>query len=787
VQDDDPPWSGIRIDDPDRAVAEGDEVTLTGVVAEVSNMTVIQNVSSFQILSSGNELYDPLIVATDELAAEAHEGCLLQVEEVDVTNPGPGMADFQVSDGSGNCWIGSNALWYYWPTLGETLESITGVVNYVGGQFKLEPRLTRDILPADGRRTIQWVQQVRYSDLLIPEEASYAEGDTLELTGIVIYPTGLGNAGAGAKFIYQEEHGGPWSAIMSYDPDSSTFPELFEGDEVRVVGYVSEYTYQTAGGMTEFFITEPIEILGIGLDIPPEPVLPTGEFRWPTTAEQWGTVMAKVQDAVVTVNNLPFQEWIVDDGSGPLKIGNDSDSLNAIVRPPIGTLIQEMRGWIYQRHGSYADSTAYKIEPPYLSDIIIGSGPPDILSVIRAPGVPQPDDPVYIDCEISDNSLVDAAWLYYRVNNGPFVEVEMEYSGAFYWAGDIPEQSLGSWLDYYILAVDDSGNYGIEPVDTTLEMFCYPVTEGEVLSMHDVQYTPWPSGNSPFTGYPVTVEGVVTTDTTTYALYEAYFLQDEDNPWAGMAVSWIDDQLTQGQKVRITGTITEADPDWLYKWGGLTKIINVDTVIVTGAGTRTPLEVNTGDLAQDAPEVESYESVLVTVHDVQVSSLNEFDWTINDGSGACLIDDDACALDSFFAEITPGSTFERVTGFFTYSFGTYKIELRDSSDFEGFVGVRGDSPVGPYEFSLGPNYPNPFNASTRIAYTLPKTLPVKLVIYDLNGRLVRELVNGTQIAGEHTAIWNGRDNFGHSAASGIYFYRIKAGDMLRSQKMVLLK
>jgi len=786
VQDDNPPWSGIRVNDPGRAVAQGDEVTVTGVVAEVSNMTVIQNVSNFQIYTSGNPLYEALTLATGSLAAEANEGCFAKVTNLTVTNPGAGNADFQVTDGSGACWIGAGAEWYFWPTMSQPLASITGVVNYIGGQFKLEPRLTRDILQPGRTRTIQWFQQVRYSDLIALRDSSYAVGDTVEMTGIVTMPTGLSYAGAGVKFIFQDWHGGPWSAVLSYDPDSSAFPALFEGDSVRVIGRVSEY-FTSPSIMTEIFITEPITILGIGNPVPPEPILPTGDLRWPTTAEQWGTVTVKVENCVVTANNLPFNEWKVDDGTGTVTVDDDSDSLSNFVRPPIGTSIQEIRGWIYNHYGYYTDSTTYKIEPLYLSDIMIGSGPPDILSVVRAPGVPQPLDPVYIDCEITDNSLVDAASIFYRVNNGSFVEAPMEYSGGFYWAGEIPEHSAGSWVDYYILAIDDSGNYGIEPPDTSYEMFCYPVTSGSVLSMHDVQYTPWPSGNSPFEDYAVTVEGVVTADTVANSIYEAYALQDADEPWSGIFVSWITPQLVRGQTARVTGLVTEADPVWTYKWGGLTKLIDVDTVIVTGAGSRTPLEVNTVDLAGTAPDVESFEGVLVTVRNVEITSLNQYDWTVDDGSGGCLIDDDACALDSFFAEITPASTFDRLTGFFTYSFGTYKIELRDSSDFEGFVGVKENVPVNPYEFSLGPNYPNPFNATTRIIYTLPKVMPVKLVVYDLNGRMVRKLVEGEQIAGGHSADWDGRNVNGQAVASGIYFYRIQAGDMIRSAKMVLLK
>ncbi len=73
-------------------------------------------------------------------------------------------------------------------------------------------------------------------------------------------PSGLSYAGDGVKFIYADIHGGPWSAILSYDPDSSAFPALFEGDLIQATGYIAEYSTGPAN-MTELFITEPINIL----------------------------------------------------------------------------------------------------------------------------------------------------------------------------------------------------------------------------------------------------------------------------------------------------------------------------------------------------------------------------------------------------------------------------------------------------------------------------------------------------------------------------------------------
>jgi len=78
----------------------------------------------------------------------------------------------------------------------------------------------------------------------------------------------------------------------------------------------------------------------------------------------------------------------------------------------------------------------------------------------------------------------------------------------------------------------------------------------------------------------------------------------------------------------------------------------------------------------------------------------------------------------------------------------------------------------PFRFELQQNYPNPFNASTMISYQLPKTSFVNLIIYDLMGREIRNLVAEKQIAGGHQVIWDGFDERNFLVDSGIYFYRI---------------
>ena len=93
----------------------------------------------------------------------------------------------------------------------------------------------------------------------------------------------------------------------------------------------------------------------------------------------------------------------------------------------------------------------------------------------------------------------------------------------------------------------------------------------------------------------------------------------------------------------------------------------------------------------------------------------------------------------------------------------------------------------PDEFVLYPNYPNPFNPSTKIDYGLPEASNVKLMIYDILGRQVKTLVNELQDPGYKSVTWHGKDQMGRKVGAGMYFYLINAGKNKQIKKMMLLK
>jgi hypothetical protein len=112
---------------------------------------------------------------------------------------------------------------------------------------------------------------------------------------------------------------------------------------------------------------------------------------------------------------------------------------------------------------------------------------------------------------------------------------------------------------------------------------------------------------------------------------------------------------------------------------------------------------------------------------------------------------------------------------------TFRVRVDGTTEAPSVVAL-------PKEYELAQNYPNPFNPTTVIRFALPKESPVTLEIYNILGVKVRTLIAGeTMNAAVHSRVWDGRDDAGLSVPSGIYFYRLHAGEFVASRKMTLLK
>ncbi len=116
----------------------------------------------------------------------------------------------------------------------------------------------------------------------------------------------------------------------------------------------------------------------------------------------------------------------------------------------------------------------------------------------------------------------------------------------------------------------------------------------------------------------------------------------------------------------------------------------------------------------------------------------------------------------------------------------YRVEYTDGDETHILFETE---PAGlpPLPFALHQNHPNPFNPSTEIGFSLPVPSTVTLDIFDVSGKRIRRLLEERRPAGNHSVHWDGLDDRGSRAISGVYFYRLTAGINTHSRKMILLR
>jgi len=157
---------------------------------------------------------------------------------------------------------------------------------------------------------------------------------------------------------------------------------------------------------------------------------------------------------------------------------------------------------------------------------------------------------------------------------------------------------------------------------------------------------------------------------------------------------------------------------------------------------------------------------------------------VNVGDEIKVIDDTHGQVDLFFLDDNSygpyASSQQGLNNGGTLKYASIKVEFPENTSNEA-------GEVAPLNVTLKGNYPNPFNPETTIQYSVKETANVKIDVYNTKGQKVKTLVNEQKVAGDHTALWQGKDDSGNDVASGVYFYRLTSQNNTTAKKMLLIK
>ena len=617
------------------------------------------------------------------------------------------------------------------------------------------------------------------------------------------------------------------------------------GDYVELTGYIDEFPAGDPVSATQIvpLYSEPLTILGTAA-VPPHAFKLASDFYkgvYPSTGPNGiqfstgepmefmrvelrnlfvtGTLNATngtfnmVDQAGNSISTMDASKWFT------LRFHRDPTSTYAL--PSAGAIVDTIRGYVMTNSGGEAPR-GYRIAPIFPGDIVYGTVVlPTVSTHRRTPVVVPPDSTPVVSVRVARGNIgIANVQLRYSVNNGPYVTAPMSFmSTDTTYKASIPQQVADTFVKYYINVTDSGGNSvklassatdGSQS-DTVRGFFFYNVLN-RPLTIRDIQYTPYLNGRSAYIGARVTLRGLITADTASLKLppplfrgTNVWFLQSGNQPWSGIWVN--NDSLTSellalknGDSVSITGTVDEQIMDSQTSYVTRLEFLGAPVVHSSNNPLPPPVELPTStfiNVPKGVATAEQWEGMLVQFNNVTLSDTMPVfqlpeEFGVNDGTpGRALIRKDGThnftQLESEVSQgkvlIPLGARISYLRGVVHFSGNEYKIVPRGNSDFGTITDVSlTHIPDVPKEFGLRQNYPNPFNPSTTVEFSLPRSERVAVRIYNTLGQEVETLVDGVQEAGTYTVRFDAS-----RLTSGVYFYRLQAGDFVQTKKMLLLK
>lgn len=610
--------------------------------------------------------------------------------------------------------------------------------------------------------------------------------------GYAVITHGVVTGSFGSYFSLQDGSGA-WSGVWC---SGSAWPSV--GDSLAVRGTISENASAFDVGNTLItYVSVESSVSGVTL---PAPLAVT---TLDLVSEQYEGVLVSVEDAVCTNAALGSGEWEIDDGTGAGRV----DDLGYSIPPVLGTTY-DVTGPLFYRDGDY------KVEPRDASDVVwVTDGAAPSISQVFATSetevlVTFSEEVEEVSAELPFNYSIEGLTVSEATRdaqnpNQTLLIVSVMTPGDYTLVVDGVE-------DLYANAAD-SVSYGFDYVDISIPAGYYDSAEGLLgdalrLALHNII-----DGHTPVPYADTWISFMSTDDKPNGKVWDIY----SDVP-GGTPPYEYTFGVDQGGVGGVEGTGYNREHSWPSSWFGggapmesdLFVLYPTDNFVNNQRGSEPYGEIDSPTWTSlngskkgtcDYPgyagvafePIDEYKGDLARSYFYMTTRYYTEDATWSTSAmtdGADLLPWAVNLLLEWHVA-DPVSRKELERNGTIYGIQSNRNPFIDRPEFAAAMYVTtglGDGPVL-VKAVLSQNAPNPFNPVTTIRFGLSAPMHAEVRVFDLSGRLVRDLCSEDYPAGDHELIWDGTDSAGVSVGSGVYFYALRAGDDVSVRKMVMLK
>ena len=628
IQDDSDPWHGAFVFQATYEPNPGDSVMITADIIEYYGMTEMQGLSSYEVVSTGNPVPDPVDITPGDLADTYRAGCDSDVEGYEsvlckLTNvicavdpdSSPQYAGFYVTDFNYTDTCQIDFLIYEPPAaVGDTFLSITGIVQYSRGEYDLNPRGISDVvwknppIPAGpGITGISWTPILPGANSVKVMVSMYDRAATIQNDSL---------------FYQLNDTTGAWTGVSS-DSSSDNFHFFtIPGQATENTLYFYAYAENDTGGISN----SPIKKY---TTTESDPNVRINEFMYDTPGADAGCFIELYGPPSLSLDG--FEVIMV----------NDFDGTDKKVIDLTGETIPTDGFFVIAQDATVPDYDMIDA----LADFENG---PDNIHLRQ------------------DGFVIDA------VGYGTFLD-SLYFMGET-WPTYDPGFPFGFSLCRYPDGADtdhnrkDFGVYG--------SAYTSPGSTNVAPAEYTIKQIQDPSAKVDHTGERVIVGGIVTADPVECTDNPGYYIEmSQGGEYSGVLVYDLYYEPTRGDSVQVKGTVSEGSGLSF----GRTQISYVTDCTNYGAGSMPdPHPVTTATVENGEP----VEGVLIQVSDVTVlEDLGYGEFLISDGSDTCMVDD----ICDYTTELTVGDKFAYIRGVVDYYNSNFMIEPRDDDDFAVFA------------------------------------------------------------------------------------------------------